>query len=114
MSVRIRGIAVRSETYRYSPFLVRFRGCALSIGHRFYETALILRITEHEPEKSAIKGNGLFFQEKEKRLSESKYSALAESHVPRFQERVGTSHLGYMIPNRMPWRLRARPSATLH
>jgi hypothetical protein len=38
----------------------------------------------------------------------------AESHVPCFQERVGTSLPGYMIPERLPWRLRARPSATLH
>jgi hypothetical protein len=38
----------------------------------------------------------------------------AESHVPCFQERVGTSIMGYMIPDRLPWRLRARPSATLH
>jgi hypothetical protein len=38
----------------------------------------------------------------------------AESHVPCFQERVGTSHPGYMISVRLPWRLRARPSATLH
>jgi hypothetical protein len=38
----------------------------------------------------------------------------AESHVPCFQERVGTSQPGYMIPVRLPWRLRARPSATLH
>jgi len=38
----------------------------------------------------------------------------AESHVPCFQERVGTSIVGYMIPDRLPWRLRARPSATLH
>jgi hypothetical protein len=38
----------------------------------------------------------------------------SESHVPRFQERVGTSQPGYMIPVRLPWRLRARPSATLH
>jgi hypothetical protein len=38
----------------------------------------------------------------------------AESHVPCFQERVGTGHPGYMIPVRLPWRLRARPSATLH
>ena len=74
----------------------------------------ILRIAEDEPEKLAIKNYGLFFQEKEKRLSESKYSALAESHVPCFQERVGTSHPRYMIPDRLPWRLRARPSATLH
>jgi hypothetical protein len=72
------------------------------------------RIAEDEPEKAAIKANGLFFQEKEKRLSESKYSTLAESHVPCFQERVGTGHPGYMIPDRLPWRLRARPSATLH
>ena len=43
-----------------------------------------------------------------------KSSAHAESHVPCFQERVGTKHLGYMIPDRLPWRLRARPSATLH
>jgi hypothetical protein len=55
-----------------------------------------------------------FSRKKEKRLSESKYNALAESHVPCFQERVGTSHPGYMIPDRLPWRLRARPSATLH
>jgi hypothetical protein len=73
-----------------------------------------LRIAEDEPEKLAIKNYGLFFQEKEKRLSESKYSALAESHVPCFQERVGTRHPRYMIPDRLPWRLRARPSATLH
>src|ERR1700758_5024490 len=80
-----------------------------------YRTALIFqRIAEDEPEKLAIKANGLFFQEKEKRLSESKYSALAESHVPCFQERVGTRHPRYMIPDRLPWRLRARPSATLH
>jgi hypothetical protein len=38
----------------------------------------------------------------------------AESHVPCFQERVGTCQPGYMIPVRLPWRLRARPSATLH
>ena len=42
------------------------------------------------------------------------YSSHAESHVPRFQERVGTKHPGYMIPDRLPWRHRARPSATLH
>jgi len=38
----------------------------------------------------------------------------SESHVPCFQERVGTGQPGYMIPMRLPWRLRARPSATLH
>ena len=38
----------------------------------------------------------------------------AESHVPCFQERVGTGQSRYMIPVRLPWRLRARPSATLH
>src|SRR6266705_3068936 len=74
----------------------------------------VLRVSGDEPRKSGLKRKGLFFQEKEKRLSESKYSALAESHVPCFQERVGTSHPGYMIPDRLPWRLRARPSATLH
>ena len=42
------------------------------------------------------------------------YSSLAESHVPRFQERVGTCQPEYMIPVRLPWRHRARPSATLH
>ena len=73
-----------------------------------------MRIADDEPEKAAIKGNGLFFQEKEKRLSESNDIALTESHVPCFQERVGTRHSGYMIQNRLPWRLRARPSATLH
>jgi len=72
------------------------------------------RVAGDEPRKSGLKSKGLFFQEKEKRLSESKYSALAESHVPCFQERVGTKHPGYMIPDRLPWRHRARPSATLH
>ncbi len=38
----------------------------------------------------------------------------AESHVPCFQERVGTSQPRYMIAVRLPWRPRARPSATLH
>jgi hypothetical protein len=38
----------------------------------------------------------------------------AESHVPCFQERVGTGKTRYMIAVRLPWRLRARPSATLH
>ena len=38
----------------------------------------------------------------------------AESHVPCFQERVGTGQPRYMIALRLPWRLRARPSATLH
>jgi len=38
----------------------------------------------------------------------------AESHVPCFQERVGTSQPRYMIAPRLPWRPRARPSATLH
>jgi hypothetical protein len=38
----------------------------------------------------------------------------AESHVPCFQERVGTGQSRYMIAVRLPWRLRARPSATLH
>jgi hypothetical protein len=52
------------------------------------------RIAGDEPRKSGLKSKGLFFQEKEKRLSESKYSALAESHVPCFQERVGTMHPG--------------------
>jgi hypothetical protein len=76
----------------------------------------LLRIADDEPEKVAIKTNGLFFQEKEKekRLSESNHIALTESHVPCFQERVGTRHPRYMIPDRLPWRLRARPSATLH
>jgi len=48
------------------------------------------RIAEDEPEKAAIKANGLFSQEKEKRLSDAIQLA-AESHVPCFQERVGTS-----------------------
>src|SRR5580658_912313 len=38
----------------------------------------------------------------------------SESHVPRFRAGVGTWRSGYMIPIRLPWRLRARPSATLH
>src|SRR5208283_5643038 len=39
---------------------------------------------------------------------------LPESHGPRYRARVGTWRLGYMIPIRLPWRPRARPSATLH
>ena len=73
----------------------------------------IPRVAGDEPEKSASKSKGLFFQEKEKRLSDAIQLAF-ESHVPCFQERVGTSHPGYMIPDRLPWRHRARPSATLH
>ena len=38
----------------------------------------------------------------------------SESHVPRFRAGVGTWRSGYMIPIRLPWRHRARPSATLH
>ena len=62
----------------------------------------------------AHKSKWPLFPGKGKEAIGSKYSALAESHVPCFQERVGTGHSGYMIPNRLPWRLRARPSATLH
>jgi hypothetical protein len=72
-----------------------------------------MRIAEDEPEKAALKSKGLFFQEKEKRRSVAIQLA-AESHVPCFQERVGTSHPGYMIQDRLPWLLRAHPSATLH
>jgi len=38
----------------------------------------------------------------------------SESHVPRFRAGVGTWRSEYMIPIRLPWRHRARPSATLH
>jgi hypothetical protein len=41
-------------------------------------------------------------------------SFASESHVPRFRAGVGTWRSRYMIPIRLPWRLRARPSATLH
>jgi hypothetical protein len=41
-------------------------------------------------------------------------SFASESHVPRFRAGVGTWRSGYMIPIRLPWRRRARPSATLH
>lgn len=43
-----------------------------------------------------------------------KISFASESHVPRFRAGVGTWRSGYMIPIRLPWRHRARPSATLH
>src|SRR5712671_4498386 len=43
-----------------------------------------------------------------------KLSFASESHVPRFRAGVGTWRSGYMIPIRLPWRHRARPSATLH
>ena len=53
--------------------------------------------------------------EKEKRLRENgTKSRLPESHVPRLRERVGTKQSRYMIATRLPWRHRARPSATLH
>src|ERR1700756_5705025 len=53
--------------------------------------------------------------EKEKRLRENgNKSRLPESHVPRLRERVGTKQSRYMIATRLPWRQRARPSATLH
>src|SRR5438445_7930118 len=54
------------------------------------------------------------FSRKRKRGYRMLVQLAAESHVPRFQERVGTRHPRYMIPDRLPWRLRARPSATLH
>src|SRR5215468_11905145 len=54
------------------------------------------------------------FSRKRKRGYRLQVQLAAESHVPCFQERVGTSIPGYMIPDRLPWRLRARPSATLH
>jgi hypothetical protein len=41
-------------------------------------------------------------------------SFASESHVPRFRAGVGTWRSAYMIPIRLPWRHRARPSATLH
>jgi hypothetical protein len=37
-----------------------------------------------------------------------------ELHVPRFRARVDTGRPGYMIPIRLSWLHRARPSATLH
>jgi len=40
------------------------------------------RIAEDEPEKVAIKANGLFFQEKEKRLSEANTSRLPNPMFP--------------------------------
>ncbi len=43
-----------------------------------------------------------------------KISFASESHVPRFRAGVGTWRSGYMILIRLPWRHRARPSATLH
>src|SRR5579872_4596294 len=73
----------------------------------------LLRIAEDEPEKSAIKIMASFSR-KRKRGNRMQIQLAAESHVPCFQERVGTSIPGYMIPDRLPWRLRARPSATLH
>src|SRR5215472_16017806 len=54
------------------------------------------------------------FSRKRKRGYRMQIQIAAESHVPCFQERGGTSIPGYMIPDRLPWRLRARPSATLH
>src|SRR4051812_6989242 len=44
---------------------------------------------------------------------------LIDSRIPNLMSpvsgpRVGTWRSRYMIPIRLPWRLRARPSATLH
>src|SRR5579864_3306395 len=73
----------------------------------------IPRVAKDEPEKAPQKAKASFSR-KRKRGYRMQYSSHAESHVPCFQERVGTKHPGYMIPDRLPWRLRARPSATLH
>src|ERR1700688_4414114 len=54
-------------------------------------------------------------QEKGKEVGmQIKMKLASESHVPRFRAGVGTWRSGYMIPIRLPWRHRARPSATLH
>jgi hypothetical protein len=45
---------------------------------------------------------------------QKKMKLASESHVPRFRAGVGTWRSGYMISIRLPWRHRARPSATLH
>src|SRR5580692_12242874 len=114
-SVRIPGTAVRNSTWSYS---LSYSANSSSVNSKSENSssANAERIADDEPRKSGLKSKGLFFQEKEKRLSESEYQyiALAESHVPCFQERVVTKHPGYMIPDRLPWRHRARPSATLH
>src|SRR6184192_2650213 len=54
------------------------------------------------------------FPEWKNRNEMQKNATHPEFHVPRFQERVGTWRSGEMILIRLPWRLRARPSATLH
>src|SRR5579864_9308692 len=63
--------------------------------------------------KRVPKNGKLFSGSKEKRLRNAN-TLHPESHVPRF--RVESWHLRsrYMIPTRLPWRRRARPSATLH
>jgi hypothetical protein len=65
--------------------------------------------------KSALKQQTLFARSMGKEVQEW----LINSRIPNLMSpvsgpRVGTWRSRYMIPIRLPWRLRARPSATLH
>ena len=73
------------------------------------------RIAGDEPGKKCPKIQRPLSQEKGKEvIGMQKIKLASESHVPRFRAGVGTWRSGYMIPIRLPWRHRARPSATLH
>jgi hypothetical protein len=52
------------------------------------DSANLLRIAEHEPGKRSLKSKGLFFQEKEKRLS-----AIATAHLPNLMFPVSRREL---------------------
>src|ERR1700683_4203726 len=98
--------------------VIRHGGYSLSLSHALFEPRRmrLSRIAEDEPEKSALKYKGLFSPEIGKEVfgMQIEISFASESHVPRFRAGVGTWRSGYMIPIRLPWRHRARPSATLH
>src|SRR5271166_3968768 len=74
------------------------------------------RIAGDEPGKKCPKIRRPLSQEIGKEVIgvQIRISFASESHVPRFRAGVGTWRSGYMIPIRLPWRHRARPSATLH
>ena len=72
-----------------------------------------LRIAEDEPGKSGLKAKASFSLEMEKRLSDA-ITARSRISCSLLPGESWHQHRGYMIPNRLPWRRRARPSATLH
>src|SRR5438128_11094700 len=79
-----------------------------------YSSATLSRVAGDEPGKRGAKKQNPFSREIGKRGYEVLNVSHPESHVPRYRARVDTSQPGYMIPIRLSWLRRARPSATLH